>query len=144
MEKTAAPVSALSYTPEETRTLARLWTKAMWNAEFWKRVRWLGVPMLQWPTDLMLMQALIAEQKPNVIIETGLYLGGTAVYYASLLELLGIDGRVISIDIQISAESRRNIDSSRFGKRIMLIEGDSKSDAVHEHLAQLLAGESKI
>ena len=144
MKDTDAPVPALRYTTEELRMLARQWTKAMWNAELWKQVRWMGVPVLQWPTDLILMQELIAEQRPRVIVETGLYMGGTAVYYASLLELLGIEGRVISIDIQINPEARRNVEASRFRERITLIEGDSKSEAVHAELARLVGSESNV
>ena len=138
------PLPALQYTTEEMHQLARQWTKAMWNASLWRQVRWLGVPVLQWPTDLILMQELIAELRPRVIVETGLYLGGTAVYYASLLQLLGIEGRVISIDIQIHPEARRNIEASRFRDSIRLIEGDSKSKAVHQELARELGGESNV
>ena len=144
MEEQAIPPKMLRYTPEEGEQLARQWTKTLWNAGLWKQVRWLGVPVLQWPTDLILMQELVAELRPQVIIETGLYLGGTAIYYASLLHLLGIAGRVISIDIQIQPQARRAIEDSRFCERIRLIEGDSKSDAVHAQLQQLLAGESSV
>ncbi|MBI4478826.1 MAG: class I SAM-dependent methyltransferase [Acidobacteria bacterium] len=144
MEEKPPPLPPLRYSPEEMTELARQWTKSMWNASLWKQVRWLGVPVLQWPTDLILMQELIAESRPRVIVETGLYLGGTAVYYASLLDLLGIDGRVISIDIQIHPEALRNIDGSRFRDRIRWIEGDSKSDAVHAALQRQLAGESNV
>src|SRR5262249_15086337 len=144
MKDTDAPLPALRYTTEELQTLSRQWTKAMWNAELWKQVRWMGVPVLQWPTDLILMQELIAEQRPEVIIETGLYMGGTAVYYASLLELLRIDGRVISIDIQINPKARRNVEASRFRDRITLIEGDSKSEAVHAQIERLVGSESNV
>ena len=144
MEQIPPPLPALRYTPEEMTALARQWTKTMWNASLWKQVRWLGVPVLQWPTDLILMQELIAELRPRMIVETGLYLGGTAVYYASLLHLLGIEGRVISIDIEIHPEARRNIDGSPYRDRIRLIEGDSKSDAVHAELQRQLAGESNV
>ncbi|HWP85489.1 MAG TPA: CmcI family methyltransferase [Terriglobia bacterium] len=134
----------LSYSPEETERLARQWTKAMWNASLWKQVRWLGVPVLQWPTDLLLMQELIAELRPRVIVETGLYLGGTAVYYASLLRLLEIEGRVISIDIQIHPDARRNVENSADRACITLLEGDSKSEEVHRQLRRLLEGETKV
>ncbi len=138
------PASGLGYAPRETADLARQWTKAMWNGSLWKQVQWLGVPVLQWPTDLILMQELIAKLRPNVIVETGLYLGGTSVFYASILELLGIEGRVISIDIQIHPEARKNIDASRFRNRIHLLEGDSKSEAVHAELQGLLGGEANV
>src|SRR5450756_667756 len=99
MKTEATPVISTGYTRQETETLARQWTKAMWNSSLWKQVRWLGVPVLQWPTDLLVMQELIAAQRPTAIVETGLYLGGTSIFYASILELLGIRGRVISVDI---------------------------------------------
>jgi cephalosporin hydroxylase len=140
----ALPVVHPGYSQQETTELARQWTKAMWNSSLWKQVHWLGVPVLQWPTDLIVMQELIAKLRPNCIVETGLYLGGTAVFYASILELLGIDGRVISIDIQIHPEARRNIEASQYRKRIHLIEGDSKSDAVHQELGKLLNGEKNV
>lgn len=144
MENTLPPFSAFRYTPEETGALARQWTKAMWNSSLWKQVRWLGVPVMQWPTDLILMQELIVKIRPRVIIETGLYLGGTAVFYASIQHLLGMEGRVISIDIQIHTEARKHIAASPFRDRIHCIEGDSKSDAVHGQVQSLLAGETSV
>jgi cephalosporin hydroxylase len=144
MDTNTVPLPPLRYTEDEMEQLARQWTKTMWNASLWKHVRWLGVPVLQWPTDLILMQELIAEQRPRVVIETGLYVGGTAIYYASLLRLLGIEGRVISIDIQLHPEAKRNVEASAFREQIRLIEGDSKSDAVHRTLAEALAGESNV
>jgi cephalosporin hydroxylase len=128
----------------ETAQLARRWTKTMWNAGLWQQVSWLGVPVLQWPTDLLLMQELLAKLRPRFIVETGLHLGGTAVYYASILRLLGIDGRVISVDIQIRPEACRNVEGSAFRDQITMIEGDSKSDAVHRQIETLLGGETNV
>jgi cephalosporin hydroxylase len=116
----------------------------MWNAELWRQVSWLGVPVLQWPTDLLLMQELMTRLRPRVILETGLHHGGTAVFYASILRLLGIDGRVISVDIHIAPEARKNIQSSAFFDQITLIEGDSKSDAVHQQIEALIHGEPNV
>ena len=53
-----------SYSQEETKNLARQWTRHMWNFSLWKQVQWLGVPVLQWPTDLILMQELITRLRP--------------------------------------------------------------------------------
>lgn len=127
-----------------TAELARKWTKAMWNGGLWKQVRWLGVPVLQWPTDLVIMQELIATVRPNCIIETGTYQGGTAVYYASILQLLGIAGRVITVDLQVQAEARKNVGQSTFADKIHLIEGDSKSNAVQAEINRLLGGEKNV
>lgn len=116
----------------------------MWNAGLWKQVSWLGVPVLQWPTDLLLLQELLTRLRPRCVVETGLHLGGTAVFYASILRLLGIDGRVISVDIQISPEARRNIESSAFCNQITLIEGDSKSAEAHRRVETALQGEPNV
>lgn len=138
-----SPASLHSSSPA-TAQLARQWTKAMWNSELWKQVSWLGVPVLQWPTDLLVMQELITKLRPRCVVETGLYLGGTAIFYASILQLLGIEGRVISIDIRIDPTARKNIEASPFRDRIDLIEGDSKSEAVHRELQTLLRGETNL
>ena len=129
---------------DQTRDLARRWTKAMWNDSLWKQVQWLGVPVWQWPTDLVILQELIAKLRPRVIVETGVALGGTAVFYASILELLGIDGRVVSIDIRIDPAARKNVATFPFGRRVRLMEGDSTSDAVHNELQKDLAGERNV
>jgi cephalosporin hydroxylase len=131
-------------TPEARARLARLWTKVLWNSELWKQVSWLGVPVLQWPTDLIVLQELIARVRPTRVVETGLYLGGSAIFYASILRLLGIDGRVISVDIRIDPGARRNIETSAFHDRIDLLEGDSASAVVHRRIETLLGGEANV
>jgi len=130
--------------PEEPAQLARQWTKALWNEGLWKQVSWLGVPVLQWPTDLLLLQELMTKLRPRIVVETGTYWGGTAVFYASILRLLGIEGRVISIDIRIDPKARRNIATSTFSGQIDLLEGDSKSEAVHRELQTRLRGEPNV
>ena len=141
---TTLPPSAPGSPSDETSRLARQWTKTMWNAELWRQVSWLGVPVLQWPTDLLLLQELMTRLRPRFVVETGLHHGGTAVFYASILRLLGIDGRVISVDIQIAPEARKNVENSSFCDQITLIEGDSKSDAVHRQIETLLRGEPNV
>jgi len=64
----------------------------------WKDTRWLGVPVQQIPFDLWVKQEIIYETRPDVILEMGTFDGGSAMFYASLFDLLG-NGAVISIDI---------------------------------------------
>lgn len=63
--------------------------------------KWLGRPIIQMPTDIVALQELIWEVKPDLIIETGIAHGGSIIFYASMMELLGTDGQVIGIDIDI-------------------------------------------
>ena len=140
---TSSPASLRSL-PPATEQLARQWTKAMWSSELWKQVSWLGVPVLQWPTDLLLLQELMTKLRPRCVVETGCYLGGTSIFYASILQLLGIEGRVISIDVRMDPAARQNIEASSFRDRIHLIEGDSKSEAVHQQLQTRLGSETNV
>ena len=79
--------------------LSRVLTKVAAN-EGWYRQRWLGVPIWQLPDDLMLLQRIVTAIRPALIVETGTKYGGSALFFASLLELPDLpDRRVIPVDI---------------------------------------------
>lgn len=61
--------------------------------------RWLGVRTDKCPLDLWIYQELLHELRPDLIVETGTAFGGSALYFASLCDLLG-QGRVLTIDVQ--------------------------------------------
>lgn len=63
------------------------------------KATWLGTTAAKNPGDAWIYQELIYKHRPDLIIETGSFKGGGALYLASLLDLCGIDGKVISIDI---------------------------------------------
>jgi cephalosporin hydroxylase len=90
---------------------------------------WLGVPVIQYPQDLMALQELIWADRPDLIIETGVAHGGSPVFIASMLELLG-GGTVVAIDIEIRRHNRIAIEAHPLAKRIVLIEGSSTDAAV--------------
>jgi cephalosporin hydroxylase len=60
---------------------------------------WLGAPIWQNVLDLWTIQETIAEIKPALLIETGTNRGGSALFYANLMDLLGV-GRVMTIDVE--------------------------------------------
>ena len=66
---------------------------------------WLGVPIIQLPADIMATQEIVWATKPDVIIETGVARGGSVLFMASLLELIG-KGKVIGVDIDIRTHNR--------------------------------------
>ena len=59
---------------------------------------WLGVRILKNPLDLMILQEIIFEKRPDTIIECGTAYGGSAYYMACLMDLMGIDGKIITIE----------------------------------------------
>ncbi len=86
---------------------------------------WMGRPIIQFPQDILAMQELIWSIKPERIIETGVAHGGSIVFHASMLELLGGEGRVLGIDIDIRAHNRREIEAHPMARRIDLLQGSS-------------------
>ena len=112
------------YTREGLEEISRLWVKTAAHHRLMYEPTWLGVPIIQFPEDIVIMQELIYRVKPDVIVETGVAHGGTAVFYASLLELLG-KGKVIGVDIEIRKNNELTIKSHFLSKRINLIQGSS-------------------
>jgi cephalosporin hydroxylase len=86
---------------------------------------WLGRPIIQYPQDMIAMQEIIWQVKPDLIIETGIAHGGSLIFYASMLELIGGDGQVLGIDIDIREHNRVEIEKHSMFKRIIMIEGSS-------------------
>ena len=112
------------YTREGLEEMSRLWVKTAAHHRLMYEPTWLGVPIIQLAEDIVMMQELIYKVKPDVIVETGVAHGGTAVFYASLLELIG-KGKVIGVDIEIRKNNELNIKSHFLSKRIDLIQGSS-------------------
>ncbi|MBN2638849.1 MAG: class I SAM-dependent methyltransferase [Bacteroidales bacterium] len=106
-------------------------------------IEWLGVPVIQTPEDLILMQELIFKIKPDIIVETGIAHGGSLIYYASLLELLG-KGRVIGIDIDIREHNRKVLEVHPMINRIEMIEGDSLSEENLKKISDKIPDKSTV
>jgi cephalosporin hydroxylase len=75
----------------------------LYHDETWVQTQWLGVSCQKYPIDLWLYQEIIYATRPTLIIETGTAQGGSALFLASILDLIGEPGRVISIDIAENA-----------------------------------------
>jgi cephalosporin hydroxylase len=90
---------------------------------------WLGLPVIQLPPDIVALQEVIWETRPQLVIETGIARGGSLVLYASLLELIG-DGEVLGIDIDIRPHNRKAIEEHPLARRIRMIGGSSLDEAV--------------
>lgn len=85
---------------------------------------WMGVPIIQMPADIIATQEVIWRTKPDVIIETGVARGGSVLFMASMLELMG-NGIVIGVDIDIRAHNRDTVESHPMSKRVKMVEGGS-------------------
>ena len=68
------------------------------KARIWENNYWMGIKCYKLPFDMMIIQELIVKTKPDFILETGTAFGGSAMFYASICELMD-HGRVITCDI---------------------------------------------
>ncbi len=105
---------------------------------------WMGRPIIAFPQDMIAMQEIIWTVKPDLIIETGIAHGGSIIYYASLLELVGNDGLVVGIDVDIRKHNRELIETHPMFKRIKLIEGSSTSDGVLKEIKEIVSGRKTV
>ncbi|MDQ6835583.1 MAG: cephalosporin hydroxylase family protein [Actinomycetota bacterium] len=92
---------------------------------------WLGVPVWQNVLDLWTSQETISEVRPALLIETGTNRGGSALFYANLMDLLGA-GHVITVDV----ERLHQLDHPR----IEFIQGSSVDPSVIERVREVAAG----
>jgi len=90
----------------------------------WQEVSWLGKFVSKCPMDLWVYQELIWETKPEVILECGTSGCGSAFFFASMLDLIGGNGRVLTVDVDVYPHLRRE------HPRITYLVGNSVSDEI--------------
>jgi len=100
-----------------------------YNYEYSYHFNWLGLPIIQYPQDIIAIQEIIWKVKPDLIIETGIAHGGSLILSASILELIG-KGSVLGVDIDIRKHNRIQIEKHPLFKRISMIEGSSIAKSV--------------
>lgn len=122
---------------------AKQFNDASNSAQYSYNFSWMGRPIIQYPQDMIAMQEIIWDVKPDLIIETGIAHGGSLIYYASLLELIG-SGEVLGIDIDIREHNRKEIENHKMFKRIKMIEGSSISDETFMKVKEITKGKQKI
>lgn len=105
-------------------------------SETWTDLKWLGVQAQKFPGDLWVYQEIIAEQRPDWIIESGTNRGGSALFLASVCEALG-HGRVISIDVQAPSSPPQH-------PRLEYIVGSSTSGEVLAQLQDRVGGAAGV
>jgi cephalosporin hydroxylase len=104
---------------------------------------WMGRPIIQYPQDIVIMQEILWSVKPDLVIETGIAHGGSIIFYASILELIG-KGEVLGIDIEIRERNRQAIEKHPMYKRITMIEGDSVSGVILDQAREKVKGKRKV
>jgi cephalosporin hydroxylase len=120
---------------------------------------WQGRPIIQYPQDIIAMQELIWDIKPDLIIETGIAHGGSLIFSASMLALLDIvdaisdnvslspntsKRKVIGIDIDIRPHNKEAILRHPMSSRIEMIEGSSVGIEIIDKVKEIASQYSKV
>jgi cephalosporin hydroxylase len=114
----------------------RLFHSFFYNSETtWANTYWLGTPILKLPLDLWIYQEIIVETRPDVIIEAGTLKGGSALFFASICDLID-HGRVVSIDIQDFQPPRH--------KRVRYLIGSSTSSEIVEQVKSAISPGDRV
>jgi cephalosporin hydroxylase len=99
----------------------------------WRNVTWLGQSIYKMPSDMINYQELIYQVQPDFIIETGTEQGGSAFFFASILDFIG-KGKVITIGINKFRAPNHRI----FNERVIALTGDSVSEDIHNQIQGII------
>jgi len=120
---------------------------------------WLGRPIIQYPQDVLAVQEIIWEKRPDVIIETGIAHGGSLILSASLLALLDLceatenntildpkrpKRHVIGVDIDIRNHNRVAIENHPLSRRITMIEGSSTNEKIFKKVKAAVGDAGRV
>lgn len=139
--------------------LSNKWLIEGFKNKYMYNFEWLGRPIIQTPIDMIAIQEIIWEVKPDLIIETGIAHGGSLIMSASMLAILDMcdsiqsgvkmDPReslrkVLAIDIDIRAHNRAAIEAHPMASRIKMIQGSSIAPEIIEQVRQAAKGYKRI
>jgi cephalosporin hydroxylase len=136
LRKATLPIRHRSRTTAEiTDRFHRLYFDAHLQGKTWADTRWFGVPTAKCPLDLWIYQEIVAEIRPDLVIETGTFEGGSALFLASLFDLIG-EGRVVTVDV----EARRRPEHDR----ITYLSGSSTAPEIVEQMSEHCANSRTV
>ena len=138
-----ASIEAMAADPESAR-LRRDWTRHAARHGYSYNFSWLGVPIIQYPEDIVILQELLWRSEPDLVIETGIAYGGSLLLSASILRLLGGEREVLGIDVDIRAHTRSTLSTHPLASAISTIEGNSIAPQVVARVQEVAGRHDRI
>lgn len=134
---------------QKLNLLSSEWFEESVKTEYTYHFEWLGLPIIQMPQDLLAMQKIIWDTKPDLIIEMGVARGGSIIFYASLLKMLKIgepekNCHVLGVDIDIREHNKESILSHPMSDIVTLFEGSSIDAVTIEYVKNFAAQFEKV
>ena len=135
------------------------WLRNANNHKYSYHFKWMNRPIIQYPQDIQMMQELIMEVEPDLIIETGIAHGGSILFSASMMALLDLSDsiknnenyditnsqrKVLALDIDIREHNKKEILNNPFSKYIEMLEGSSIDDSIINKVHNIAKNFKKI
>ena len=125
------------------------WVSLSMFTKYSYHFEWMGIPIIQYPQDIMAMQEIVFDIKPDLIIETGIAHGGSLVFYSSLLELNAAcggpqDAEVVGVDIEIRPHNRKAIEAHPMSRRVRMLEGSSTDSNIITAISELAVDRERV
>lgn len=131
------------YSPAAFAVLGRIWNHVGWANKYSYQFTWMGRPIIQQPEDMVRVQEFVYKVKPTLIIETGIAHGGSLIYSAALLKMMG-GGRVVGVDIEIRPHNREAMEAHELSPMISMIEGSSISPDIIARVQSHIRADDKV
>lgn len=104
---------------------------------------WMGRPIIKFPNDIVAQQEILWRIQPDLVIETGIAHGGSIIFTASMLELIG-NGEAVAVDIDIRKHNRDEIEKHPMYNRITMFEGGSTDPSVFAKIKEKAKGKKNV
>lgn len=131
------------FSREGLEMVSSLWVKLYAQYKLTHNCTWMGVPIIQFPEDVMMMEELIWKVRPDVIVECGFAHGGSALFYASLMELMG-KGIVVGVDVEIRPYNRIAVQNHPMSHRVRMVDGSSIEAATIDAIKSFIRPGDKV
>jgi len=129
---------------DDVKSISKKWIEKVSKYNYSYNFTWMDRPIIQFPQDIIALQEIVWKIKPDLIIETGIARGGSLIFSASMLELIGNNGTVIGIDVDIRKHNKIEIEKHPMYKRIVLMEGSSIELAIIQKIRKFIKEKSKV
>lgn len=139
--------------------LTRDWFLAAGKARYSYHFTALGLPIIQFPQDMVAVQELVWSVKPDLIVETGIARGGSLVWSAGLMAMLDVADAfesgtpfdpkqpkrlVLGLDIDIRTHNREAIERHPMSPYIKMLQGSSIDELIIEQVREIASGYKKV
>ena len=128
--------------------ISKKWLLESHRLKYTYHFNWFGIPIIQYPSDIVGVQEIIYKIKPDLIIETGIAHGGSVIFHSTILDMLSQNDKkkrkVVGIDIDIRKHNLKRIKKHYFNKNLILIEGSSIDQKVKKRVYKIAKNKKTI